>query len=498
MNLQRTTRHLVWLLPVGVTAIVYHSVTRNFFWADDFYDLWYLTNYGTGRFLILPHAGHSHVTRNAVTILCYALFGTHAAPYLAVVFLTHLLNVYLLFRVIHELTDSARVAAVVAGMWGIAPVQEETVGWFAVYGQVIVATCALWVLHGLARIRAGHPSSRRAPWLWGAAMIIGVLSFGIGIGVASMMPVLAWLLLPRGPQRIAAAVILSLSAGVGISLYVGQHRLFEALYHEPVWLVLPQIAVREWLAKVTFLAALASRGIVALILGPLDVATEQSRVLATLSLGAVALLTAIAARQTPRRTGRLLAVAGLFAFSVYFPIAIGRQPFINALNGTWMIRTPRYQYVGMIGAAMAVAAVVTGVRGQWRAPEWLKHLVAASCVVTVLALRVRIGPPVNHYETALDETVHVLEEIKTATDATPAGRDTFITNHPFRAASAPFRDFPGWAALFAIFSPDDTFNGHRVHFVVNDFGDLSAARYGRRAPDLLCGPADVPSDTTAH
>jgi hypothetical protein len=48
--------------------------------------------------------------------------------------------------------------------------------------------------------------------------------------------------------------------------------------------------------------------------------------------------------------------------------------------------------------------------------------------------------------------------------------------------------FPGWAAAFVIFFPDDTVEGRRVHFVVSTPEELAAARDGRRMADLLVAP----------
>ena len=477
-----------WILPVTMTAVVYYPIVHNYFFADDFYNFWYLANEGAARFALLPHAGHSHVTRNVIIAVWYALFGMQPAPYLAFALLNHLLNVYLLFQVAHALTGSSRIAAIVAGLWGIAPAQEQTIGWFAVYGQVLAATCSLWVLWGLARCRAGATIRRVTPWLWGLALIVGILSFAIGLGLALVMPLVAWLLLPPERQRKRIAAILALAAVVGVAVYVGQRRLFEALYGQVLWTVAPQAILAHWLEYAGYLLSLAGYGIVALLVGPWDSATHPAETLSAATLAVVGLLAAVVVWRAPARTTRLLLACALIAVAVYTPIAVGREQFVTATNQAWMVRTPRYQYGGMIAAALAVGVVAAGLRGRKHRPEWINTLAMLACASAAVALRLAVGPPVDHYGAALTETAAVLQNIEATAAAAAPGSDVYITNRPFNAAVAPFHDFPGWAAVFAIFSPDNSFAGHRLRFVVTAPGDLATTHQGRRAPELLCAP----------
>src|SRR5215470_18702146 len=110
---------IAWLLPVGMTAAVYWSLIRNYFFGDDFSNLWTLINNGVGRFLLAMNGGHMLVVRNFVFALSYGLFGMHAAAYFWVVLGIHLLNVYLLFVVARGLVGGWRLAAVIAALWGM-------------------------------------------------------------------------------------------------------------------------------------------------------------------------------------------------------------------------------------------------------------------------------------------------------------------------------------------------------------------------------------------
>src|SRR5262245_9353909 len=99
------------LVPLALSAVVLFPVTRGCFRADDYLSLYEINNYTLFQYLIIPNAGHLYVVRNAVFYLVWLLVGTAQAPYLWSAFLTHLLNVWLLFRVI-EIYTGSRPAAV--------------------------------------------------------------------------------------------------------------------------------------------------------------------------------------------------------------------------------------------------------------------------------------------------------------------------------------------------------------------------------------------------
>ena len=58
------------LLALGLTALVYHPLLYNYFWSDDFLNLYHIVNISLPEYLLTPHGGHMLVTRNA-------MIGTH-------------------------------------------------------------------------------------------------------------------------------------------------------------------------------------------------------------------------------------------------------------------------------------------------------------------------------------------------------------------------------------------------------------------------------------
>jgi hypothetical protein len=53
-------------------------------------------------------------------------------------------------------TDRWPLAVLAAAVWGINPINEGALGWYAVYGQVLATTCILIILVRFAGTRAGH------------------------------------------------------------------------------------------------------------------------------------------------------------------------------------------------------------------------------------------------------------------------------------------------------------------------------------------------------
>ena len=76
----------------------------------------------------------------------------------------------------------------------------------------------------------------------------------------------------------------------------------------------------------------------------------------------------------------------------------------------------------------------------------------------------------------------------------------FIPNKPFGSVGMfnfGYRDrFPGSAAIFAIFYPDNVVDGRLVVFTSTDPLTLSGAR-GRRSATLLSRPPDLPDPGAA-
>src|ERR1051325_9781681 len=98
------------LLALGATVAVYHAVPGIYFFADDFVCQLQIVERGLLGFLMSPFGGHTLVVRNLVFWVWYLAFGFRPEPYHWALLVTHLINVWLLFRVIRALPDDPAIA----------------------------------------------------------------------------------------------------------------------------------------------------------------------------------------------------------------------------------------------------------------------------------------------------------------------------------------------------------------------------------------------------
>src|SRR5262249_52346409 len=98
---------LLTLFPIAIATVVYLPILRVYFFADDFACLASLRDGNLLYFLIRPFGGHTSLVRNAVFAISYWAFGLQPMLYYATVLVTHAVNVWLLFRVLRNLTTSS-------------------------------------------------------------------------------------------------------------------------------------------------------------------------------------------------------------------------------------------------------------------------------------------------------------------------------------------------------------------------------------------------------
>ena len=221
-------------IPVALTATVHYMLTRGCFRADDFLNLYQINNYSLAQYLVIPNAGHLLLARNVVFYVSWLLFGTHAWPYLWTAFLTHLVNVWLLFLVIDRFTHSRSAATFGAAAWGVLPLHADAVGYYAVYGHVMVGTAMLIVLLQASRAADdGTGPSRALAAFWYALALIAATCFGTGIAFAMMLPFVLALLLPHWRRAWRLRLPLWSLLIVVPALYVALHWLYQVAFDQP-------------------------------------------------------------------------------------------------------------------------------------------------------------------------------------------------------------------------------------------------------------------------
>lgn len=499
---------LLAALAVGMSAVVYRRLLGVYFFADDFVCLFNILNRSFLRFVAEPFGGHLLFVRNVVFWVSHLLFGFDPRPYYGVVLLTHLLNVWLFFRVTRRLTDSAVLACLGAVMWGTSPLCLGTLGWYSVYGQVLVGTIVLFLLDRVtSRADQPAPIPARVALGWYLLLIAGVSCFGTGIGVALAFPAVLFLLLPEAfRQRAVRLAFLSLLVVVP-AVYFGFKRLYPIFIPQTVpEVILGQVALSRYWPIAVMIWHLVAFSMTGLLQGfffvPNAYPGRASEIAAPLYLG-VLLVVLIASDGVTRR--RLLALACL-CLGVYALVAMGRSNLYLMFNmePAASARQARYHYLGLIPLAMALAVMV-GQAARWAGSRSLLPAgVLAAWVAIMGQAFVRHGLPIEQ-RLVIRRWVDSSQALLAARiEAQPPGRDVYIEN----AEAPPYvlgpmlhhPEFPGLAGVFVLTYPTNVVRGRRVEFIERVPAVLEMSKdpaSNRRLAGLLVGPEAVAAASTS-
>jgi hypothetical protein len=473
------------LVPVVASAVFYFPVARNFFRGDDFLNLYYAENWGLGRFLVTVHAGHALVARNLIWWVLYEVAGPRPEVFFVTCVLTHLAVVGLLFEAIRRLTGSAPVACVAASLWGTAPVHDEAIGWFSVYGQLLASAIVAWMLVRLAHLRDGGSFGPGAAIGWALLVFVIMTSFGVGLGIALGLPVVAYVLLPPSSTRRRVVTTLALAAALCPLVYWSLIQLHHAVHGSFLPPGVIGVSLRYPATVLQLLGLLAGNGVVTLHAAPAASHIEQ---LGPVWWGLVAawlVVVPIAFFHSPPADRRVILAALVLALTCYGPIAAGRAPFFR--KGIRFEREARYQYGGTLALTLVAAVVLSQLSGKLPTRSGVRLIALVAFAGGLVVCGRRFAPPLTHHEGGRRETEAVLAAIRAQIDAAPPGSAVYIQNRQFLSVGLLLRKmtiFPGWAGVFTIFFPDNTVDGRRVYFV-SDEAVVAAGRRGRRTASLL-------------
>jgi hypothetical protein len=488
-------------LPVLLAAAIYFPITRSYFYADDFVCLASIRNDGFLRFVLRPFAGHDLVVRNLIFYASARLFGLRADLFFWTVLLTHLLNVWLLFRVLRALTESLVLASGGAALWGTSPVLLGTLGWYSVYGQVLVATALLFVLD---RVASGPPGGDAPRWrvaaAWYVLLLLGSACFGTGVGVAIAFPAVLFLLLPAAWRRRGIRLAFLTLPLVTIGLYLLDRSVAARLEPVPIEeLIIAKISLGRFLDARHVLPGLVAAGIDSGLRSffvpsspPPAPDPFRTATLALFCAGVVLLLWGGDAA-----TRRIVVAMAILCVAVYGPIAVGRYGFGDPKT---LPNQPRYHYVGTLPVVI-VACLVLGRLGRAAPVQAFPPVVFLLASVALgLFGWARSDFHIDDHGASRAYLARVLRELSAEVGPHPAGSTVFLQNgKPSPALLGPGlagmqRLFPGRAAAFLLAHDGDELDGRRLRFVE---GDRAVVGWYARFPDtplarLLVAPDSVP------
>src|SRR5206468_135539 len=112
--------------------------------------------------------------------------------------------------------------------------------------------------------------SRRATWLWSILLLAGTTCFGIGLAVALVFPVVAWLLISPATDPAHLRRRFWLLPFLALTLYLSLQWVHGALYGRPLQgTALLAATLEELPSAVTMLFHMLASGLAGLVLGPL-------------------------------------------------------------------------------------------------------------------------------------------------------------------------------------------------------------------------------------
>jgi hypothetical protein len=480
-----------WLVlpPLVLAAVVYYPVTGAYFFADDFLNLYHIANRPLVEYLVTPNGGHILVTRNAIFFLTAKLFGAQPAPYYWSALLTHLLNVWLLYRLVRLLTGRPALASFGACLWGISPSVEGTIGWYSVYGHALVAVALLIILHqAVERAAQGTPPSLGTRVVWYGLALGAATSFGTGTGIALVLPAALWLLGFPSTRRRRAVPLLTLVVTVPV-LYALLMWAYETLAQTQVFgLRHTQLLLAHWETIPRYLGHFIALGFTRLVLGFAFRPSLPMSVWYGLSAGLLVVVL-LALRTAPRRMSRPLLACVVLLLGCYGTVAAGRSYYLSTLSPEFLVLLSRYHYVGELLLCLILCLALHSLLPS--PPRWAGRALLAAWYGLAFGAWLRWAPAIDQHEQARNDTREALTAIRAAIEARAPGETVYIDNRRFESLPLPALWFPGWAAVFTIFHPDNSVEGRRVYFVERRPAVRARMADGRRTAALVVAPAEA-------
>lgn len=488
-------------LAVGAAAIAYYPILGHYFFADDFYNLYRIRNDPTAEYILKPQGGHLLVTTYVIFYLSDWLFGANPLPYFISVLALHLLNTLLLFAVVRRTTDSDLIACAGALLWGVCPTHIGSLGWYSVFGHVVLGTAVLWLLYDLVGLARSGPPSWPTRLRWVLLLYAAATSFGVGLGVAMVFPVMLWLLLPPTGRRlgiVAPFIAVALSIPV---LYVALHRMFqgpqiglEIPYEIGVHYLIRQHGLR--LLDLTW--HMAAYGVSTTLVSTLQPNLQFPSPLANATVAVFLVGLAGTCALGSSRTRRIALAALVLLLGGYGMIVAGRVNFY-ALN-PGVADATRYHYVASMAVVLLLGLILQAAGRRLPLP-WLGRVgLLAVWAGALVGARLHNGPPFDMTERGRVETGTVIMKIRQAIEAAEPGETVEIPANEFQAMGPYFKAhtlFPGWAGVFVIYFPENVVAERRVHFMEPDFKAVRAAVRGKRSAGLIWLKLPEPKPTAA-
>ena len=486
--LARGPEWLAPIVPLAVALTVWAPLRDNYFAGDDFLHLYDIVTRNVPALLGQFWGGHSIGVFNVVTLAFFRLFGPEPRPYFYCVLLVHLANTALLYRAIRWFTGRVALACFGATLWGSCPVLEGALGWYSVFGQVLLTTIVLGILCGLGRlVQTGRVLSLATATRWTLLLAIGSACFGMGLGVIATFPAAVAIALPRAQLPVRSVVVLLLGAAATLVIYRVAFTLSPTVPPEERALLngftmlqaLPEVLAFHW-----HLVGFGAAVLVSDLLGFHQGYPDWTQAVGAAGLALCAFAGVVQADGPGRR--RLLALVVLSA-GTYGAVAAGRAHLFELVKQplAQAARAARYQYLPLSLVTLLVCVALAALATRGRVARRTISAVTALWVIARLAALVGHPFAIKHADDERAETTAMLASIRREIAGTPPGKVASIENRPFSVSRLLPRLMPGWAGMFVVYFPQNTVDGRPVRFLVSDDDWSRAQERGGRIAELV-------------
>jgi hypothetical protein len=443
-----------------------------------------------------------YVVRNLVFYLLFKIFCLHPVPWYLFVLGLHLVNVKLLYELILKFTRQRWAALIFATLWGISPVSQGSLAYISVIGHVMVTTLLLWLLLDITRIKErGERIGGRVVIRWYLLLLGMAASFGIGIGIAMIFGVVAWLLLAGVSNRVRVTVAL-LSLWVTVPLIYLCYALLAT--EGMAWPPIAFSNVWFWLSTGKMFSGLVGYSLASLLLGPLILLRFARYAIPLSEAGCLVagflLILSVMMRGGSKEMRRQIMALALLIAAVCGMIALGRgwmsAGFGQRTPSGEAIATVRFYYAApmlfAIWLAMIYGAACKLSGARRRAVDGLALTVLAVMLIPSLQAARRVYPGYGREERGL--VYAISRGMRTAVVKAGQRSVVYVRNSDhYSYPLAPVGTYPGMAVIFVIVFPANEVLGKQVCFVEQNAAVVEWARKREwsRTSKLLVTPAEA-------
>ncbi|MGD0020843.1 MAG: hypothetical protein ABSC54_00925 [Smithellaceae bacterium] len=471
---------LMLVLSLAAVLIVNFQLLFRFFYGDDFLHFYQISNWSPLAFIFYPFGGHLFIFRNLIFYCMFKLFGLNSVVYFSTVLLTHLGSAYILYKIIHLLTDKPSLAAVGMMIWGICPVNYATLAWYSAYGQILVGFFFLLFLYDLLRIEKGKILfSMKIVIRWSIYFLLMAASFGTGLAIACLSPVAIVIILWKNDQKWKIAAMMFPAIAVILLLFIFKDSIYyyfsgEVYNSKPVALC---VALSNYKIILEMFIRMCTYSIYCMAAFPmlfLSSTIKYPTAAFLVSFPFIALFIVLFFRSKEYK--RHYAVLSIFFLGLIGLTAYERAPGFNFFHIPISFISSQFWYYYVIFIIVVIILALMADELLDIFPKIAKVIVAIVLIVIAISIypSINLAPKIDLFNTSVKEKkiyYNTIIDIEKTIGAYSEGSTVFIDNKMNDKISLFYpsdTDFPGKAAIFSIKYPNNTVEGRRVYFIEND------------------------------